>query len=1141
MNHAHSLILGGLLGMAVSVPCAGADISPRTLVRLAPMTVKPEIDGKIKFREWEHASASFGTVSDKTGLMSTRTGTFLFGYDAETLYFAFSGETPPRPQKLFPDDTVTIAFQAPGKTEPTVFTFSSTGRGNLPSGARVAHWFGTELDRGIVHPHWHAEAAIPLKAFGVDSLKEGEPCGLQMSREWKHQDETGFWHFPARKGELGTFIPDSEAPAVSFHGFGHMLWDQTANYNFNYQVVNSGRKPLGIVSRSMMVADAIAGPTLTPGSTGDFIKQKFTYGIDPDRVIAVPAGSRIPVEATVWCLFPGIPRTLISDVVSTDGKKTFYRRAFAWNLSDKGNRKWEDVTGIPKLQSAFYPSSGNKLLVRVTGARQRKAYETTVETGGDLNSSFKNISVTVSDSKGAAVHVFRNLENSSGFLQSKVFGELPPGDYRCDLSAEEEKTGRIFTDRTTFSVRKFEWQNNRLGMDRVIIPPFVPLKTDQDKKEVHALQTGYRIANGFWDAVYAKGENILAAPVELLIDGEKFTPGETRLISAEKDRVVWESSMHWKKLSVTVVQDYDYDGFCKATLKFKPVGKVKFESLKLVMPLKKETAPYFNMFGFPREASESYRLPEGTGEIWNSSKATRKTSWAGFMQPYFWLGGIFRGFCWMTDSYQHYELESGRPSQRISRSDDAVTLEIDLVNRRTVWTPSKAFETVMGFQATPVKPQTVGFRKMNSVMYEDAWYPRNCRVFSTLCKLGLREGVFNPPEGDFSFFDYIMSIKDIPPAKRDKAEYQKRLNEYFEKHVDFKVRTGMDTPSSYRNDLNFHFSRAVGAQIMYVDPTAISCFWPEDEMYKAEWNPWTFPPVEPFYQEYLGRIPKSRIDKLLYDQRRAFQRGLAGSYFDCFDIGGGYNTETGIAWADEDGQVHPSGELFAWRELVRRTATMLYVMGKLEYGVPWVGVHTSLDMVVPVCSFASIAVACEKRGNLGDYQDRYRESEILADIIGTQAGIIPFTIVTTRKKDPTTELKSMLAMRFGFALMNLYDQSTALHNNPWARKALDIVYDFGYGDPDVEVLPFYGEKRQPVIQNGKNARMTVVKRPDGRTLLMFGNWGDAETVSCDLSGLKYGFCTVTDAESGKLLARTQEFKFPLERRGYRLILVEDKK
>jgi hypothetical protein len=110
-------------------------------------------------------------------------------------------------------------------------------------------------------------------------------------------------------------------------------------------------------------------------------------------------------------------------------------------------------------------------------------------------------------------------------------------------------------------------------------------------------------------------------------------------------------------------------------------------------------------------------------------------------------------------------------------------------------------------------------------------------------------------------------------------------------------------------------------------------------------------------------------------------------------------------------------------------------------------------------------------------------------------------------------------------------------NADWFDRAWNIVFDAGWGKPGSEMHWYYDGKVQPVTHNGKRVRVNVCRR-GGSALLAFGNFGEAENISFDVSGLGFGKgAEVRDAETGRPVD-TKSLNVP--RHGYRLVRVEKK-
>ena len=217
---------------------------------------------------------------------------------------------------------------------------------------------------------------------------------------------------------------------------------------------------------------------------------------------------------------------------------------------------------------------------------------------------------------------------------------------------------------------------------------------------------------------------------------------------------------------------------------------------------------------------------------------------------------------------------------------------------------------------------------------------------------------------------------------------------------------------------------------------------------------------------------------------------------------------------------------------------MLFLENKLVYGRPWVELHATHAQCVPVTAFCSTTITWERSSAGGLYQNRFPENYILADTVGTQSGIVPRVIVSTKGAiegiTPEEEVKTLIATSFGYALMNHCDQGVIRNQKDYAF-ARDTVFTFGYGKPEVKIYPFWGKERQPVRCQVPDIRLTSVVRPDGQALVMIGNLGDEVTATLDLAGLGYGRLKITDLYAGKELS---EPVLPVARHGYALLKIE---
>ena len=1121
------------LVLLVAAAAFSNQMSDKTIIRMAAMPVPPVIDGKISGDEWRYASTTFGGISRKTGLMTFRQNDFILGYDAKYIYVSITSEIPLDPQPLTKDDRVEFRFIAPGKTKPVIVEFDHTGKGTFPAGTKIANGFGISLMNSEQGKCWITEAAIPLSAFGLTSIENGKEWKFQMMRHWSSIKETGYFHLPKKNNEMATFIPDNKAVIVSFDGFGHGTYKATGNYDWTYRVENPHSSRQYIHSKSFR-SGLSGAPTLdinNPDLLGKETRARIGYSL-----LSEPGKSNF-FRLYLMAQFPGKSRCLYSEILD-NSKKVLYQRVMFWDTSiSQKAAVYKDEVGYPYLSSAFYPSHGNKLRVAATFNKKMP---------------IGYAEIKVRNSKGKVLHTFKKTNYGSAlndFEDQTVLPGLPLDDYTVTMDTIA-LDGRKFSHKRTFSIRKFPWQGLNLGKERVIIPPFKPLKYSAVSKEVHALMTGFKIGGGIWSEIYAEKENILAAPVQLFLNGEPVKAGNIRLISGEKDRVVFETASQHGNVKFILNQDYDYDGFCKLTVKVIPQGTVKVNSFELRVPVKDKYVKYYGTLNASRARSmgkPDWTIPAGQGEL--EMKAAAHTK--GRIQNYVWLGDEYKGISWIIDTQKGFALNKNTLPYKLIRKGDTVTFVQQMVNIPTEW--DKPWEFEMGFSPTPVKPQAKEFRQISQYMYDYSYAKGSVQaggMHFNPWPLGYYYDINAVPNGDYSYYKQIIASRGrgaVPEAERKQYadRYLAKNGEWLRKNAplasEISLRRSMIDRRSYGGD---YF-------LLYHNPAFYSYRWKEAEMYKAEWLPWDYP-VDDAMNEYIACQTPEYIDKLLWEMKEQIKVGFDGMNFDCFPLGGGFNTVSMKAFRERPGRVPVINNsnmlqtaspgiatctnLFGWRELMKRTAHLLYTENRLVFGVPWVELHSTNANVPSVTAFCStvITTECAAKGN--DYYDRFPVGYTLGDLTGTQSGVIPRPIFSTHSTRVSKEdqLKTLISFSFAYAMMNHSDQGIAGRFDHY-RIARDEVFSFGYGRKENKTIAFYDKEKQPVTCDAKDVRTTQVIRPDGKALLMIGNTGDKVHARFDLSGLNYPKYKITDVFTGKVLNAAE---IDLPKQGYALLKIE---
>ena len=1106
---------------------AAPGVSEATYVRMPPMSVKPVVDGTISREEQHGTSAWYGPISGETGLMTIRYGMFYIGYDAKGFYFATRTQTPKLPQPISDDDSVTLTLLPPGASAPVSYTVRVKDAANdCPGAVSKLHAYRGVTDFGLQTTE--TESFIPYAALGVAMPKDGEKWGLQMKVRFAAQDEVGYWHWnKANPDEFGTLVADYGSMTPSFHSFGHMeSYRATAWYKLLLRFANGTGRDMKLSSKC--VAHMGVGPAkLDSDPSQDVtITHKKTAEIDGETVKAGASREFRHEDVPLW---PGTINVFCADVSAAG--KTLLRRRIAWDLS-KG-LKFADPVFRPYIRSAFYPSSGNLLraLYHRGGIGNLTKAEFLVR--GDDGRIYwrKDISCAAGSNR---------IPDTDVFLER--LGDLPSQNYKVLFNATAAD-GKTYSAENTFSVAKFPWQGLAIGKDRVVIPPFTPISVDGPKTSF--LMTGYRCAGVLWDEIYAGGENILAAPVELKMNGEPFRHVSSRIVSAEEDRVVREIKAECGTVRLVVLQEYDYDGFCMVTLGFDPSSPVAVKSLSISVPLKNSLAKYFEVpFRDDKRDGQSpdFTLAEGRGEVWNSSMHVRPGTldiYKAYVQPYIWYGDSKHGISTLLTTPRGLSHNAKDVMQRIEREGGAATLIHDFVTKEIVWESPMTIK--IAFQPSPVKPKVWADQRFAQHMYGYTC-PSNALGFSTSftgfwANDPIRSTYNILPGNDRSLIDWCLSHREKPM----KCDFYSEVDRYIARNAEwFETNRWNVTAKAFRDKQTNNW-RLTGINRLncYYDPVLVSCFWPEWEMYKAEWSvdEW---PDDDLYNEYLGNMPSSYIDRLLYHMRNTVSLGADGFFFDCYSIMCCRNVPAsgGRAYFKDKFTIQRHfGNIVHWRELVKRTATMCYRLGVLQNGRPAVTVHATDGIILPVCSFASGAMVTERGGHGGELPDAYFESYVLSDVTGLQCGVMTTPIMKTLEPETggkkESQLKSLMAFMCAYGIFHLTDQGTLYR--PWFEKAWNIVFDYGWGRPEVTGHWYYDKNPQPVSHTGRNVRLTVAEKKGRSALLMFGNLGDGEVIAFDVAGLGLGDVRISDAETGDEIGNPE---ISVDRHGYRMVLVE---
>ncbi|MBQ6473135.1 MAG: hypothetical protein IJJ33_14210 [Victivallales bacterium] len=1095
-------VLKRLLSLLLAGVALGA---AETLLRLPPMPSAPTIDGRIGKEEWKTSSHQFGGVSLKSRMLALRKLEFYIGYDQTHIYFAHRSGLPVKPLALLDSDTVEFTLTAPNGKSVTV-VFDSKGSSNLPKGASLVSTVEGNVTaassevrgidalagKGAAAESWESELAIPLAAFDVDRVEFNRPWALQMTRHFQNPAETALWHLPDEQHAAGTLIPVETGVAVSFDGMGG-AWPGVM-YSMAWRSENLTENAITV--RNDIRITSIEAPHIV------------------SKPLEIPAGQGGAYAFANEMMMGGIPRTLEAAIVNPADGTPWYHRTFAWDVRNGVN--WTNPNQPVKFDIAVYPTF-KTMKARVSCGNLAKVRE------------MRAVQFRVLDQNGKVMEVRQANRRQRDFHLQWPLPSLPEGDYRLQ-AVITGKNGVQETKERTFAIRHFEWEGNELGKDRIIVPPFKPLQV-KGANEVNALLTGYRAKDGFWEEILAQGENILAEPIRLFVNGEPLTSDSPRLAVAEPDRVELEFAARTGKLSLDIRHEYDYDGMCKVTLEFRPEGRFPFREMFLDIPLKAEYAKMFHAIGSTMRRNPSGFLPQTDGVVWRCTDGL-KTEVRGF-RPYIWFGEIYKGLAWFAESPLNWSIDPALPSQVMIREQGRVTLRVYLVNQPVL--RHGPFSLVMGFQPTPVKPQPEHFRQLNGFLW--GWNPDApgerivYQWFSKKVAMRHEAGLFTPPDNDYSWIDFMREGK-----AKDRAEVTAFAKAYMAKHnlsdENFLPRHPDKLLPSMLN--GYELFRAPW-RMRYINIRAMCPQWPIRDVYVDECNVQPWRPSKNYDDHYTCNPNEVYRDFLMWNLDRGTSIGWNGTYFDNINDIACYDPVLGPAIETGEEEYTPYCPIFSVRELIRRAAILMTRKNLLMAGRPAVMLHVTNVSVVPFNSFAAVALEWEAQFGSNVYPRRFPQHYVLSQTIGTQAGCVPVVIVQASRPNADESTRSLLATAFANDLM-LMTEAVGLAKPDFFKRALNLVRNFGYASPDTKVIPGWRDDN-PVRMDRKDVMATVVTRGDGETMLLIGNLGETTAVQVDVSRLGV-FSSFQNAENGNFLGSGKQFHLELDDFGYAIVLLK---
>ena len=1071
----------------------------------------PVIDGVISPGEYAGSYENYGLLKHNSSFLASRQGRVFAALDNEYLYFAMQTELPDaesgvrlkakykrRDSKIFHDDSLEIMFVPPeGKgvyhlivnpADKTFDYFYPIINGAVTVSKQINWTPDLKIKSGFAdRKYWTIEIRIPLKDIDVKKLSPVSKWKIQFARTWRNptlQTALNRAYDFKRTTEMNDIVFAESTPDVCFSTLGDNYLQGKNHIRFT--VDNPTNQPQKIRYSISVISEAAPRGkngfiTVAPGSSQD-IELKFTEN------------SRLNYD--------------LKAIFYDSKDEIIYQRSFFWQMPPE--RRWiaPEASNSTSLEIGVYPYY-NKVRLR-----------------------FGNHGVPF-DMRNTA-SAFAYLTDANGKIQGRKYTpnrtenvgfdcELPlnlkeKGDYFVVIEIKD-KAGKTTYHKKKFEFEKFDWEHNTLGKDRIVLPPYKPLKYEKNK--VKTLLAEYTLNNGFLSAIkVGKADALLTSPISLTVNGK--IPAQKSFQWQEKaaDTGISVSDLELDNARFTVKNEFEFDNFIKTTLTVNPGTGFHFKTMTLDIPLNGTFAKQIHATCNAMKYNAAYTLPEKSGEIWNSAMGKLHATVANNFRPYIWIGKLGEGLAFFAENDKNWSRNPQKPMAQLIRENDTVTLRIHLIDKPVL--RKNNFQIVFGFQATPTRIRPNEARQ----------YSGRLKFPNTVTGSVLAGGMcwasygydFYPINKDYSF---ITALKNEKNKNGDRAWQKEFVRNYMAKNC---KTVSKDHLESFERHMmrGFRYANNSSLLIPFINSRATMLRWKEYRVFMDEWycseyranneDAYNNSPVESF-QDYL-----------LFCVKKLLDAGMDGIYYDNIRDWSSNNMVTGSAYRLPSGKIQPYFDIFDMRTLLKRTAVLLHKEGKTFFdGRPVFVLHMTNTNLIPFTSLGGITLDCEANYGSTDYQERFSEDWLQICSTGLQSGAIPEILIqiTGDKKEWTT--RTFLASVLAYDIPSMMNQGglTNCYAKIWHK-----LKSYGYGTNQVKVYPSYAPSGK--IKTSADVRITEYHHKDGSMILSVSSFGYAGQVKLETAKK---FSHAEDYETGRKLSlvKGNAIEISLKKHDFRLI------
>lgn len=531
------------------------------------------------------------------------------------------------------------------------------------------------------------------------------------------------------------------------------------------------------------------------------------------------------------------------------------------------------------------------------------------------------------------------------------------------------------------------WWGHEIGVSDKVPPPWTAVEAKDNTCRVWGRE--YRFAKGWLPSeIVSQGAQMLAEPAQLIwkdAKGEQnLSAGNLKLESQTPRAVTYSCASDNPRCQVSARATVEFDGFCWFSVDIQPKGPRDVAEIALVIPLKKEHAPFFSeadLMGF----KSSRQAPIGRNGALPPEGI--RNSWMYRM----YAGDYERGLWWCTESSRHWNTETATDTVQIVPDGKRTLMKITFRKNDTGLTEKLHYE--FGLEATPFKSIP-------------DWQRRAKKTF------------------EFSMGQHFSNLEryvnpEVSPLKiQDTADPADR----FEWYLFFSLWNFKDFGQIYPADdqIEQGFRKAADYIRAHHGKVGAYAAWgiiKESKWVNAAYCPemCRIPMVGHWSNQYRECDSSAFASYHLYGVKHMMDRcGLQGVYYDgSLEVGACQGLGHGCGWVDAEGKVHATYPVRGTRKMAMRVYQLLNE--KYGYGNAYVHVHDCFASFGPVHAFATSRITGEGKNSIPTLYLAYSPDKIAATDNPVASGL-PVDY-STEYMNPEVSFESILSVGVPFGIL----------------------------------------------------------------------------------------------------------------------------